>query len=237
VKILYDNLLASATLSATNGNESYPIANVIDRFLEKKFQTITTSSVITVTFATDQAVSAIALGFHNLTSASYVLKNSGGSTLISGSLEITYDTNITYFTETACRSIEITIGGTASELYVGGISAGTPFYVVSHNVNPRFDFLNQDNYSVTRGGQATGRKTTTRKKWRATLSTITTAQINKFETMIETVGGWFPVYADLYEGIHTRFEPIHAILSGNNRFVRDSYNFDYSTTVVCEEVR
>ena len=109
MKILYDNYIESATLSATNEDGAYPVENLFDEYLIAPFKSISGASVVTLEFAINKTVSSIALGYHNLTSASYVLQDSGGNPILSGSLETSYDTNMTYFTSTSCRKVEITL--------------------------------------------------------------------------------------------------------------------------------
>lgn len=236
MKILYNNLLESATLSATNGNESYPVANILDGFLELKFQAITNTTLVTASWASDQNISSIGMGYHNAASGSYILKNSSGTSVLSGALEVAYDTNMTYFTETACRSIELTFTTTSSLLYIGGISVGVPFAIDYWNVGPRFDFPNSSSFTALRGGQAIGRPSFIGEKWRATIGEISNTQRAAYKAMIQTAK-WWPCYADLYDTSHSEQRPIYAILEGDDQFTRDSYSHDYSATIVATEVR
>lgn len=236
MKLLYDNKLKSATITATNQNDSFPVSNVTHQFLEKRFQSTTTSTVITILFASDQTISAIALGFHNLSSGSYVLKNSGGSTLLSGSLSVTYETDITYFTATACRSIELTLASSTT-LYVGGISADNPLYFEYHNIDPRFDYLGQDISEQTRRGQVLGMKTRRLHKYRAVLGSVTLAQKTALYDMLDTVGNALTFFADLYDEAHTEARPLFCKLEGDGVFRRQSLSNDYVYTVVLQEAR
>lgn len=236
MKLLYDNKLKAATITATNQNDSFPVSNVTHQFLEKRFQSTTTSSVITILFTADQTISAIGLGFHNLSSGSYVLKNSGGSTLLSGSLAVAYETDITYFTATACRSIELTLTS-SSVMYVGGIIADNPIYFEYHNIDPRFDYLGQDSSSLTRSGQALGYKTKRLNKYRAVLGHLTLAQKQSLYDMLDTVGNSDTFFADLYDEAHTEARPLFCKLEGDGVFRRQSSSNDYVYTVVLQEAR
>ena len=57
MKILFDNILEDSTLSATNESLNYPVANLGHPFLEKRFQSTTTTSTITADWTTDQCIS------------------------------------------------------------------------------------------------------------------------------------------------------------------------------------
>lgn len=237
MKILFDNLLRNATISATNEDESYPVSRVTDRYLEYRFKSITMTTVVTASWTTDQTVSCIALGYHNLSSGTYVLKNSGGTSVGSGSLEVDYDTDMTYFTAVSTvRSIELTLTS-ASVLYVGGLGCGVPFSQDFHNQNPRIDFVNNDNLTFLNGGQSLGTKTKNRWVYNATLNDLTQSDLETFTNGLVLVGKNFPVYFDLFNGDHTLGRPIHGVLRIRGRFNRDTTSGRYSIRVVCEESR
>jgi hypothetical protein len=236
MKILYDNKAINASLSATNPDDSFPIQNIVDRFLEKRFQSITTSTVITILFSMDTDISCISLGYHNLSAATYELKNSAGASLLTGSLVIAYDTDMTYFTETTCRSVELTLTSLTT-LYIGGVGVGTTLDIDYINTNPRIDYSPRDTKTIYRGGQATTIRTKPIFNYRVTVGDISRSLLGKIYDMIDTVGQWQPVYFDIYELNHAEQRPIYGLLGGDNQFVRDSYSQDYSGTITCEETR
>ena len=238
MKILLNNLILNASLTATDEDESYPVSRVKDRFLEYRFKSVVTSSTITASWATNQTVSCIAIGYHNATSGTYTLKDSGGSTVGSGSLEVDYDTCMTYFTAVSTvRSIEITLTST-SVLYLGGLGCGDPLEIEYHNVNPRFDYINKDSATFLDGGQALGKLTKNRIVRNVTVGSLTEAQFLSIMDGLDMVGNSFPVYFDLYDTSHSRLKrPIHGILIGDGQFNRDSRSNDYSTRLICSEAR
>jgi len=223
-------------MSATNQNDSFPVTNLTHQFLEKRFQSTTTTSVITGLFTADQTISAIGLGFHNLSSATYVLKDSGGSPVGSGSLSVAYETDITYFTAIACRSIEIT-ATSSTTLYLGGISADDPLYFEYHNIDPRFDYISNDSSTQTRGGQALGVKSKRLNKYRAVLGHVTLAQKQSLNDMLDTVGNVYTFFGDLYDEAHTEARPLFCKLEGDGVFKRQSTSNDYVYTIVLKEAR
>ena len=224
-------------MSSLNADDSTDVTNILDRLLELKYLSTQTTDTITGSWAMDQTISCIALGYHNLSSATYVLKNSAGTSIGSGSLEIAYDTNMTYFTAVPLvRSVEISIVST-TVAYIGGISCGVPFSMDYHNVNPRLDFNLNDSATWLTGGQTYGTRSTLIEGWSATLSTIETSTRQEYKAMLALIGNWFPIYADLYDADHSEQRPIYGILQGNGQFTRESSSQQYSTNVVIKEAR
>lgn len=234
MRILYNNELENATISATNEDSSYPVENITHRFLEKIFKP-TGPSVVTIEFNMDTALSCIAVGFQNAATGTYTLKDSVGSTVLTGSLALTYETDMTYFTETTCRSLELSFTGT--DYYIGGVSAGVPIEIDYWNVNPRQDKPNLDSITRLRGGQTTGYRSASYLRYRATVGDLPEATKREMFDMIDVVGNWKPHYFDMYEDAHEYGRPIHCIFLGDNQYVRDSLAMDWSTTLVYEETR
>ena len=237
MKLLYKNLLQSASLSSLNADDSTNVKNILDRLLELKYLSTQPTDTITGSWAMDQTISCIAIGYHNLTSATYALKNSGGATVGSGSLEVAYDTNMTYFVSVPfVRSIEITITSVLGA-YVGGVSCGVPLSMEYHNVNPRFDYNLNDSATWLIGGQTYGTRTKLTEGWSATLSTMDNPIRQDFQTLLALVGNWFPLYADLYNDNHSEQRPIYGIMQGNGQFTRESITRQYSTNILVQEAR
>ena len=233
MRILYKNELFNATLTATSENTAYPVENVIDPFLEKVFRPASATAV-TILFPKDTLVSCIAVGLQTVDFGAYLLKDSGGSSLLSGALALNESTDMTYFAETSCRSIHLSFAGAG--IQIGGISAGVPIEVEHWNVNPRFDYYTRDKNTITRGGQSIGYKTAPLLRYRATLGAASLSLRNELWAMTTEVGSSTPIYFDLYELDHTVTRPIYCIFKGDGKYVRDSRSQDFSTTLVFEEV-
>ena len=127
MKILFDNKILDATLSANNASANYPVDNLIHRFLKKRYQhTAASFDTVTVTFSALTDIDYFFAGYTNSTqlvvrlydSTPTLLKTDTITTgLCDGVVSIKYDQ--TYSVET----IEIDIYG-GSGTYLGGIAAG-----------------------------------------------------------------------------------------------------------------
>lgn len=146
MRLLIDNYLDDSTVTTTSENTSYPVVNLNDRFLEKRFQATGSQAAITVEFTEDRAVSMIAIGFNNLTSSDdvYVLDKTATDTLVldktatdtriiqastyyqllnssdvvvqTGELELNNDILTTYFTSITCRKVVLVFSSESTEI-------------------------------------------------------------------------------------------------------------------------
>lgn len=238
--LLYKNLLFEADLLATNEDTSFPISNVVHKFLMKKFQVNTsfTNSVITCQFLEDKEISSIAIGFHNANTGTYYLYDSSDVLLSSGSLSLVDTTDMTYFTlVSGVRKVVLDISSSVETLRIGGISVGDPLYFPYHNTNPRVDFVSDDIVNPTEGGQITGKKKKRLRRYRAVLGTVTQSQFDEFLEVYDEVGNVVPFYYDLYEGLHEKARPIYSVLEGDGSFRRYSIENEWTHTVVAKEAR
>jgi hypothetical protein len=67
LKVLYDNYLKGATITAGSEDPAYPVTNITHQFLEKKYQAIDgdSSSIITIDLGSLKTISLIAYGYNN----------------------------------------------------------------------------------------------------------------------------------------------------------------------------
>jgi len=265
MKILWDNYLDDSTITATSENSLYPVSNLTDKFLERKFQAVGTSSVVTVTFPEDRTVSMIAYGYNNVTTSDtirlsktatdtirlsktavdtvrlsipsdYTLKNSGGSVISTGQLSIGNDVNITYLTPTVCRSIVFSFSA-QSTMYVGGVAVGDPIEYDYIQVNPQLIASLRGDFQKTTGGQLVGRKTRLLREWRVTFPNLTNQERMDTMEMLRAVGNFKPVFADI-ELYGDAEEAIYGNFeNGDVSFRRDSTAKTYSTGLTLQEAR
>jgi hypothetical protein len=82
MRILYNNLLETSTMVATNEDANYPVENVHDTTLLTEFRADTNSSTITATLASASTVSCLAFGNHNIDTLQVTLTDSGAGTTV-----------------------------------------------------------------------------------------------------------------------------------------------------------
>ena len=268
MKILWNNYLSDSTVTATSEDSLYPVSSLYRKFLDKKFQAIGSLTTVTVLFPEDRTVSMLAYGFNNVTtsentivltkgaadtivltkgsadsivltlSASYVLKDSSGSTLLTGVLEVGDDVNINYLDPAvSCRSVEITFASSGENpVYVGGLSIGDPL-VYDYTV-PNQQLINQlrSDVSQTSGGQVIGNQDPMLREWRVSIPSMTNTKRLETQAMLRAVGQFQPVFADLWEDSDQE-EPMYGHFTQAGTYRRDSRAQDYRQGLTLKEAR
>jgi hypothetical protein len=111
MKILFENVLENYSgIAATNQSLNFPVKNLVDFALHKRFQSSESSSVITVDFDSDQCFNCFFYGYHNLTSLNIVFKDWGGNTVKVLDIPETEDIGVKHFDQIiGIRKIEVAI--------------------------------------------------------------------------------------------------------------------------------
>ena len=118
MKILFNNLVLSATVTALTADANYPATNIQSPFLRKRFQSTNATDMLTITFSALTSINSIFYGYTNASTVTARLYNSGG-------LIITY-TGISpskFFADTSVTYVEIDLIASATA-YMGGVGIG-----------------------------------------------------------------------------------------------------------------
>lgn len=213
MRILFNELFENATVLATNESLNYPVTNITHPFLQKRFQSTTTSSVITATWTTDQCMSCFFYGFHYLTSLTVVYKNSAGGTLLTLNITDPQDIGVEYFTElTTVRSVVITMNGT----YIGKIGGGCCYTMP--DVSAAYESGNNDNSSSSSSphGQRLVNNIPKLRQLSYSFRELTQELKNEIDALYTPKS----IFFDLYEGNRDKEPPIYG-------YFTEPFNFPY----------
>lgn len=216
MRILFNELFENASVLATNQSLNYPVANIIHPFLQKRFQSTTTSSVITATWTTDQCMSCFFYGFHTLTSLTVVYKNSVGTIIKTLNITSPEDIGVEYFDElTTVRSVEITVNG-ASGFYLGKIGGGCCYQMP--DVLAPYDSGNSDNSSSSSSphGQRLVNSVPKLRALSYGFRELTLDLKNEIDALYTPKN----IFFDLYEGNRDKEPPIYG-------YFTETFNFPY----------
>jgi hypothetical protein len=158
MRILYNNLLETASIVATNEDANYPVENVHDTTLLTEFRADTNSSTITATLASASTVSCLAFGNHNIDTLQVTLTDSGAGTTVKNytASDLKFSDSETqamvYFTAvTDVTEIEYVITSVTT-LFIGGLSAGQCLQMPLFDINPKIGFESSGSRQKSRGG-------------------------------------------------------------------------------------
>lgn len=212
MKILFNNVFEDASWSATNESLNYPVANLAHPFLRKRFQSTSTSSLVTASFGSDQTMSCLFYGYHNLTSLTVVFRNSGGGTLLTLNITSPEDIGVEDFTElTTVRSVEFTLNG-ASGFFLGGVGAGSCYMMPDPLA--AYEPGNEDNsdFSESPYGQTLQNFVEPLRELEYGFRDEEGTIYKEIDALYKSVGVGKPLYIDLYEDNRDKEPPIYAKL-------------------------
>jgi hypothetical protein len=206
MRISYDNLLKTSTISATNENANYPIENVYHRWQRKTFKA-TTTSVITAVLDDVASISSVILDYHNLTSCSVAFYDYADVLIDTWTMDMSYNTSAKYGTVAdvakvvfACESIV--------DIEIGTIFVGDSLYFPIQ-ANQDIPLKSSDVLSVSSDRQTSGRKGSVTRAGTITIPLLTSTERKSIEGVFYDMGLIEPFFIDLWDNSHTDFEPVY----------------------------
>ena len=206
MRTLYENLLSSATLSATNEDANYPIENVYDTTMRSLFKADTNSTVITVTLSEASTVDCFAFGNHNILTASVKLTDSASATTTynytAADLRFSTSDMRAMVYETAVddvEEIEYTITSTL-ETYIGSLWAGEYLQWPYFSIAPKLGNKSSGSRYKSRGGVTYNNPGINLKTFSCTFDANSLADTNAQELYFDTVQTYVPHWVDRWEG-------------------------------------
>lgn len=198
MRLLWNNLADSYTITASNAATGYPAANLQDTQLAKLWRSTSAStSVLTIDFATTQAFTCAAILNHNFNASVEAYFETAATSSFSAvslvaTIEYNADTMIRFFTSQSNRYARYRIvNSSVTDAYheAGRIFAGTYYDFVGYD--PGIDFPYQLEDTSTRHdswtGQVFGNPGTTLKIYEFALPFITNTMRTDLETIFQTV--------------------------------------------------
>lgn len=199
--VLFDNTFLDATLTGGSASANYPLANLQDAFLRKRYQTTSAAlTTVTATFDADRTIDVVFFGYTNASALTVRLKDSGDATLASMSFDLTNDTEaLTFDSYDTVRSIEIDVSGGIGT-YLGGFGAGEG-YELSNPVSPWEEpYLDNSTRSVSAFGQTLQEYAEPLRQYQWTFRDVTRTEANAIRTEYvgKAVGGrvWLAPFED-----------------------------------------
>jgi len=205
MRILYNNLLETASISVTNEDANYPVENVYDATLRSQFRAGTNSTVITATLAAASTVSTFAFGGHNIATVAVKLTDSGAATTTynytNADLIFDFERPQAIKYETAVNDvveIEYTITSTL-ETYIGGLSAGQYLQMPFFSINPKIGYQSSGSAQKSRGGVTFNVPGTVLETFSCNFDSNLIANKNAQEAFFKVVQVYKPFWVDRWE--------------------------------------
>jgi hypothetical protein len=206
MRISYDNLLKTATLTATNENANYPIENVYHRWQRKTFKA-TTTSVITAVLDDITAITSVIIDYHNLTSCSVAFYDYADALIDTWTMDCSFNTSAHYGTVTDVAKVVLTCESIV-DIEIGTIFIGDSLYFPIQ-ANQDIPLKSSDVVSVSSDRQTSGRKGSVTRAGTITIPLLTSVERKSIEEVFYEMGLIEPFFIDLWDNSHTDFEPVY----------------------------
>jgi len=129
VKVLFDNKVKDATITALAPDANYPASNLAHIFAKVKYKGVGFSDTITCLFEDDRSVDSFWYTYTNATAMEVRLYSSASVLLDTITVDCSYDSGAEYFTQIdGVRWIEIDVScGVSSDIYLGSVALGLAY--------------------------------------------------------------------------------------------------------------
>ena len=218
MRILANNLLETATVTATNENASKPVDNLWNKWRDLPFASTSTSSVITAEWDADITVNCV--GFADAqstapTGISVALYNSSDVLLATWTLSVLYNHDVEYFTQqTTVRKAVITLTG-ASEFELGVLSIGAYTEINRKAPSQNLGTALPSSMVSSRGGQLSGRLGTPLKSFGISLLGLSFSEKNVLQSVYDVKQGLLPWFLDIWQSSHDVQVPLFVAFAGD----------------------
>lgn len=228
MRILFDNKLNSATLSALHANSLYPVTRLKDTFLKRIYKSTQPSDEITITFASEIKVDSIYIGFTNALTASVVLKSSTDTTIYSGTLNIHRGGGIITPT-TGVKSAVITFSGTEN-IYLGTIGIGDSYTMPDPLNDIIKGFVDNSKSYQSDDGQYAVNKIAWLRSVKASFATTDDIDLyNEIYLLFASVDR--PIWLDCFENVDGALNPMYCSVEFKVDSKNDNiYKFSFEAT-------
>lgn len=206
MRISYDNLLKTATITATNENANYPIENVYHRWQRKTFKA-TTTTVITAILDDISAITSVVLDYHNLTSCSVAFYDYTDTLIDTWTMDTAYNTSAQYGNIADVAKVILTCESIV-DIEIGTIFVGQSLYFPIQ-ADQDIPLKSSDVVSVSSDRQTSGRKGSVTRAGTITIPLLTSTERKSIEEVFYEMGLIEPFFIDLWDKSHADFEPVY----------------------------
>jgi hypothetical protein len=233
MKILFENeLLDYTSIVSLYASENYPVTNLLDQFLEKRYQYLTGAvDEITVVLPAEVDINSVFFSYTNATRIDFSLLDDGDVELASHSFtSITNRCHAYHWTSTyGIKKIVVDVYPSTGA-YLGGIAAGE-VYSAKNPISPWNEPLVDNSVeSSSPRGQGLQNYVEPLREYTWTFRDLTREQLNALREKYKAVGIGGKVWIDPFEGDPDFMEPFYAKISNVIETQKNGRRYDVTMT-------
>lgn len=226
--LAYDNLLKTATLSATSEDANYPLENLYHTWKRKIFKSVTDvlTTTITADFDGDETVDSFFINYHNCTAIEVRLYDVSDTLL--DTWTVTNDREHT--TVSSVRSVQIELTAPVT-IYAGSIFVGSSLQY-EKQADQDLPLNSTDVQTFSSDYQVAGREGSVIRSGSITIPMLSATERAELEDAYYECGLVTPFFLDLWESSPTSFDILYGVftssLSVTHRYDGDDISFDFT---------
>ncbi len=236
MRILYQNVLKAATLTADDEAPSFPVENLVNNTSLLDFRSTTNTAEVSGEWDTDQVISAFALANHSLTAMVLTLKNAGGSTLFTETYtgaELRFNTEdsrkMIYLDASYSGVREIILEMTSiSTLSLGLFWCGTYLQTPPFSAGMRDEFKSGANTKPTLWGVNWEQDAPVLESFSVSFNYIQESDFNALNSFFKIVGKSAAVWVDRWEESQDVFPAVYAKLEADIKYKKEDNGVVFS---------
>jgi len=217
MRILFSNLLSTATLSAGGTSVNYPLANLQHVFLKRKFQqliaSVSDANALTLTWASDQTIDTILVGYTNGKTFTLKLYNTADTLLSTVSFtDTTYGSVFTAISgvRKAKLLIDDNSGDSPMTVYLGGLGIGLSYQMPDPDAEWDPGMVDNSFGEVTIDGQVSAQYIEPLRTLKYAFEVYEKEDFDEIYSLVAGAGRLTPVWVAPFENALTFEKPIYA---------------------------
>ena len=212
MKILFDNLLWNATLSALHADAGYPVTNLRHFFLKKLFKSTAVSDTVTISFTVDKSIDCCYLALTNAATATLKLYSAAMALLATKTIDIA-TLAVSFAAVSGVRYATIELAATSPALvYLGTAALGVAYTMPDPRHDWKTGYVDNSVASESADGQYLVNKASVLRAYDLNFFVQDLAEYLEIFALVTAMER--PVFVDLFEGARTTALPMYSILDG-----------------------
>ncbi len=210
MRIAYDNLLKTSTLISANEDSNYPVARLYHNWKKNIYKATVDNDVITAEWTAPQTVSSVLFAYHNLTAMNVKLYDDSDVELKDHDMTIGGDVTGNYFTavEDVYKAV-VTVSASVA-IYIGVLFIGESIHAYK-TAGQDLPLSSTDAPTFSSDGQVAGKEGSITRAGTIEIPLLTPAQRKAIEQVYYANGNITPLFLDLWEESHDKFEPVYGV--------------------------
>ena len=244
MKILFTNLLDTATLTAGGSSVNYPLANLQHPFLKRKFQQLVALSggvmsdadALTLTWTTDQTIDFIAAGYTNATTLTLKLYDSA-DTLLDTQVFTSPGLGKSFTAVTGVRKAKVLMdngtGDSPMTLYLGGLGIGQGYAMPDPFHDWKDELLDNSFGEITIDGQVSAQYIEPLRVLRFSFITADRTIFAYILAQVKALGKYTPLWILPFSDALATVPAMYATIPGGveNQDRDDIYRYTFDLTL------